>query len=234
MFDSNFLHWWCQRALSPTRSWGRAEEGVKESCLHSIASECFLWPHCMALSVWRQDWPWEQGTALSSGASEVLTLRCWRRWLQCEQHLWRASWSELRPATPWFWWCSVAFFVHLVNMFLECSVKKKNHLSNLNSVKKEFTCCLHHAGGASELWGHQDVIYSPLNAPLHKGSALLPRIAPQLLLWTPLQLNKLIFWVQIFVFALENASEFLGRSARIPVPHLQIGIIFWVIVNHNS
>lgn len=56
--------------------------------------------------------------------------------------------------------------------------KKKNHLSNLNSVKKEFTCCLHHAGGASELWGHQDVIYSPLNAPLHKGSALLPRIAP--------------------------------------------------------
>lgn len=40
--------------------------------------------------------------------------------------------------------------------------KKKNHLSNLNSVKKEFTCCLHHAGGASELWGHQDIIlFSP-------------------------------------------------------------------------
>lgn len=46
------------------------------------------------------------------------------------------------------------FLCALVNMFLECSVKK-NHLSNLNPVKKEFTCCLHLAGGGddSELWG---------------------------------------------------------------------------------
>lgn len=38
-----------------------------------------------------------------------------------------------------------AFGKYVFGMFC----KKKNHVSNLNSVKKEFTCCLHLAGGAS-------------------------------------------------------------------------------------
>lgn len=53
------------------------------------------------------------------------------------------------------------FLCALVNMFLECSVKK-SHLSNLNPVKKKFTCCLHLAGGALNSGGNQDVIlFSP-------------------------------------------------------------------------
>lgn len=156
MFDSNFLHWWCQRALSHTRSWGRAEEGVKESCLHSITSECFLWPHCIALSVWRQDWPWEQGTALSSRAAEVLmpVAALWAA--PVEGKLVRAA-----ACNSLILMVFGGFLCALVNMFLECSVKK-SHLSNLNPVKKEFTCCLHLAGGALNSGGNQDVIlFSP-------------------------------------------------------------------------
>lgn len=124
MFDSNFLHWWCQRALqSHKQSQEWAEEGVAESCLHH--------PTATALPVWRRDWPWElrgeQRSHQGAGDSCSVGSTCGG---------WASQNCGLR--TPYLCWLSVVFFVYLVNMFLKCSVKKKkNHLSNLNSVNKQ-------------------------------------------------------------------------------------------------
>lgn len=43
--------------------------------------------------------------------------------------------SEWHPQDSFILCLPVVFFVHLVNTFLECSVK--NYLSNLNSVNKQ-------------------------------------------------------------------------------------------------
>lgn len=69
------------------------------------------------------------------------------------------------------------FLCALVNMFLECSVKK-NHLSNLNPVKKKFTCCLHLAGGALNSGGNQDVILLSLNAPHTQKKCIVAKDSP--------------------------------------------------------
>lgn len=67
MFDSNFLHWWCQRALqSRKQSQEWAEEGVAESCSHH--------PTATALPAWRRDWPWELRPEVSSAATKVLVI----------------------------------------------------------------------------------------------------------------------------------------------------------------
>lgn len=67
--------------------------------------------------------------------------------------------AELRPDNSLiltvFTGSLCAFGKYVFGMFC----KKKNRMSNLNSVKKEFTCCLHLAGGGPlNSGGSQDVI----------------------------------------------------------------------------
>lgn len=68
--------------------------------------------------------------------------------------------------------------------------------------------------------GSEDVILFSLNAPHTQRKLIVTKNVPSCFYEHLYNLTSSSVLVQIFVSVLENASKFLGRSARISVPHL--------------
>lgn len=96
-----------------------------------MAESCSHHPTATALPAWHRDWPWELRPEVNSAATKVLVVTAvWAAPVEGELFRAVAENSLLVLAFSGFL-CVFGKYV------LEVFCKKKNHLSNLNSVNKQ-------------------------------------------------------------------------------------------------